>query len=812
MNALLRDLRVAARTLRRAPGFVAVAVFCLALGVGANTAVFSVVRAVLLRPLAYREPERLVSLGVKIPVGDQPVALPVADVRGLERRARSFAAVGAYAPRPGGVAYAAPAGARQLPATGVSAGLFRTLGVAPLLGRAPRSGEDRPGAERVVVVSHRFWRDHLGASPAALGRRLALDGEPHTVVGVMPPGFVLPALPDDQLWPVLQFADPEGRYPFWLTAVARLAPGVSLARARAELPALAAALVAEYPDTKPDWAYVAQDLKARVVGDARATVLILYGAVTLVLLLTAANVANLFLARAAGRGPELALRAALGAGRARLARQLVTESVAVAALGGAAGLGLALAATRVLRAVAPGDLPRIAEVRIDPAVLLVTLATVLVTGVVTGLAPALQVPHGALNVQLREGGRGGTGAGRRRTRAALVVAEFAVAVAVLVGAGLTVRSLLRLQRVDVGVAAATAANVAVARLAPPEARYPKAPQVVAFYDEVLRRVAATPGVRGAAVSAMLPPSDGGMSDHVAAEGFTEAAGAPPPLGEMQFVSPGYFATLGLPARRGRVFTDADREGAPMVAVINEALARQFFAGRDPIGRWIRTGGEGNAQLRVVGVVPDVRHQGLDAAAAPTVYLPHRQHGWWRTMHLVVRITGDPRAADGRGLAPALRRAVAAADPGVALDDVRSLEQRVYASAARPRFRAGLLGAFGGLAVALAGAGIYGVLSYTVRQRRREVGVRLALGAPRGAVVRLVVGDGMRLAVAGVALGLGLAFGLARLLASVLFEVSPADPVTFGLTALGLAAVGLAACAVPAWRASRTDALVALRAE
>jgi predicted permease len=298
-----------------------------------------------------------------------------------------------------------------------------------------------------------------------------------------------------------------------------------------------------------------------------------------------------------------------------------------------------------------------------------------------------------------------------------------------------------------------------------------------------------------------------MSDHLTVEGGEDAGGSHRPLAELQLVSPGYFATLALPVRRGRGFTDDDREGAPPVAVINETLARQFFPNRDPIGRWVRTGGDGNPRLRVVGVVPDVRHQGLDAAPAPTVYTPHRQNPWWRPMHLVVRTAGDPLAA-----APALRRAVAAVDPGVPLDDVRSLEQLVYASAARPRLRAGLLGAFGGLALALAVAGIYGVMAYAVRQRRREMGVRLALGAPRGAVVRLVVGDGMRLAGAGVALGLVLAVALTRLLASVLFEVSPVDPATFALTTLVLAAAGLAACAVPAWRASRTDAMIALRSD
>jgi cell division protein FtsX len=629
----------------------------------------------------------------------------------------------------------------------------------------------------------------------------------------MPPGFALPKLPDDQLWPVLQLGRPDCRCPFWLTTVARLAPGVTPEQARGEFPALAAALLAEYPGADREWAYEAEDLKTRVVGDARATVLVLYGAVALVLLLTAANVANLFLARAAGRGPELAVRAALGAGRPRLARQLVTESLAVAALGGAVGVGLATLATRVLRAVAPGDLPRLAEVRLDGTVLLVALGTVLVTGVLTGLAPALQVPHGALTVRLREGGpgrrrrgaphargaRGGRVRGRARGARGRGAHGAEPAPAAAGGRG-------RLR-------ASTAAGVAVAA-----SRRPRRATRPSARGGVLRRGAASG--RGGAGRARGRRERGRAPERRRHQRPPGGRGAADPGGS-QRRSPRCSSSArttsgrsGCPSGAGALHRRRPRR-APLVAVINETLARQFFPGRDPLGRWVRTGGDGNPKVQVVGVVPDVRHQGLDAAPVPTVYTPHHQNGWWRPMHLVVRTDGgmaDGAAADPLAVAPALRRAVATVDAGVPLDDVRSLEQLVYASAARPRFRATLLGAFGGLALAIAGAGIYGLMAYTVRQRRREMGVRLALGAPRGAVVRLVVGDGMRLAGAGVALGLIVALALARLLASVLFEVSPADPLTFGATTLVLAAMGLAACAVPAWRASRTDAMVALRAE
>jgi predicted permease len=806
LDSVRQDLHFALRGLRRTPGFTAVAVLSLALGIGANAAVFSVVNAMLLQPLPYTDPQRLVSVRIKIPVGDRPAALPVADLRLLEQRSKSFSTVGAYSPLRGGVVLTAGSEARSLVATGVTAGVFPALGIAPLLGRTARASEDRVGGERVVVLSHSYWRDHFSASTAALGQSLVLDGEPHTIIGVMPAGFSLPALPDDDLWPVLQLGDPDCRCPFWLTTVARLAPGMSTEQARAESPVLAAALREQFPETKNDWSYVVRDLKESIVGDSRATVLLLYGAVALVLLITAANLANLFLARAAARGAELAVRSALGASRKRLARQLVTESVLVTMLGGALGLALAVWITRLLPAFVPDDLPRLGEVRVDGTVLLVTAAVALLTGIVVGLVPAIQLPGDALDVQLREGGRGATSAGRRRLRSALVVTEFAVALTVLIGAGLAVNSLVRLQHVDAGV---REAGVVVSRVTPPTARYERPAQIGAFHEEVLRRASAVPGVRSAALSMSVPPSGGTMSDHFSVEGGIERTGKDAPLAQMQLVTPGYFTTLGVPIRRGRLFADTDREGSPQVAIVNETLVRQAFGDQDPIGRWVKTGDAdgGNPKLQIVGVVADVKYEGLDAAPEPAVYQPYAQNLWWRSMYLVVRTTGAPLE-----YVPSLRRAVTEVDPLVPLNDVRSMDQLLDQSVARPRFRATLLAACGALALVLASAGIYGVMSYTVSQRRREIGVRLALGASRVGIVGMMVRDGMRLAVAGVVFGLALALAGARLLRSVLFEVSPMDPTTYALMALFLTGVGLAACAIPARRASRTDPTVALRAE
>ena len=804
-----QDLRYAARMLRRAPGFTLVAVASLALGIGANTAVFSVVNAVLLRPLPYPQPGQLLALGVRLDGAERAGGLSVADARAIEERARSFAAVGIYEPRPAGTTLTGLAGSapEQLKATRIGAGVLPALGVAPALGRGPLPAEDREGGARVVVLSHAFWRDRFASSPEVLGRTLTLDGVPHTVVGVMPERFRLPAGRPDDLWPVLQLAPPEYRAPFYLLAVARLRPGVTHDRALAMLGTVAAGVKADYPDSPPEWRYDAEPLKEWLVKGTRTTVLVLYGAVLLILLMTAANVANLFLARATVRAPEIAIRTALGAGRGRLVRQLLTESGLVALVGGALGLLLAAWGVRLLAAVTPGQLFRANDVTVDGPVLLFTLVVALLTGTAIGLVPALQVPRRQLTAALRESGRsGGTGAGRRRVQSLLIVAEYALALTVLIGAGLVVNTLLRLQRVDPGV---ERAGVLVVRLPLPDARYEEPEKAEAFYDAVMQRMREQPGVTAASISMAVPPDRLVMRNPFTPEGKTFAAGESAPLAEELVVSADYFRLLGVPVLRGRAFTGADRVDAPPVAIVNETLARRHFGTPDAVGRWLQTGDPDpeSPRLTIVGVVRDVKYQGLDAEAAPTIYVPYSQNRWWRSMYLLVRASGDPSR-----LAPAVRTAVAAADPEVPLQEVRTLDGLMFESVAGPRFRAGLLGAFGVVALLLAGAGIYGVLSYTVNQRQRETGVRLALGARRGDIVRLIVRDGMRLALLGVALGVVLSLGLTRLLRGVLYEVSPLDPTTFGTMAAFLAVVGLAACALPARRASRVDPMVSLRGE
>ena len=802
----LQDVRYAFRLLRRTPGFTFVAVASLALGIGANTTVFSVVNAVLLKPLPYPEPERLMSIGVQ---DDERThsSLSVADLEELEARGRSFTAIGAYQRAPGGITLVGSGGAEQVAGTWITAGVIPAMGVAPALGRAALSNEDDEGAPGVVVLSHAFWSERFGASPAALGQSLMLDGEPFAIVGVMPEGFTLPAMPDDRIWPVLQLAKPEYRAPFWLRTFARLAPGVTPERARVELAQLTAAVKARYPDSPPQWAFSLVDVRTQLVKDVRTTVLILYAAVALILLMAAANASSLFLTRASARMPELAIRSALGAGRRRIVRQLVTESTIVGVLGGIVGVLLAVAGVKLLVGAAPAGVPRLEEVRIDWIVLLVTAGLSIVIGFLVGLVPALMVPRQALDAGIREGGRGaGISGTRHRVRDALVIGEFALALTVIVAAALVTDSLMRLQRVDPGM---RPEGLLATRLAIPAARYPEPANVEAFFDDVLRRVKALPGVTNAALSMAVPPNRLVMRNPYTPEGKVFATGESAPVAQHILVSPEYFSTLGIPFARGRPFTDADRDGSPLVAIINETFARRAFPGQEPVGRWFQMGDPhpDSPKIEIVGVVPDVKYAGLDAEDVPTFYVPFRQSLWWRNMYVVLRTDGDPARH-----APAIRAAVAAVDPQVGLLETRTVEGLMSESVAVPRYRALLLGAFALLALILASAGIYAVMSYSVTQRTRETGVRLALGATPRAVLVLVVTDGLRLAAIGVVIGVCLAMATTRWLSSLLYEVSPLNPVSFVGTAVFLALVAVFACALPAWRASRTDPMRAIRVE
>jgi putative ABC transport system permease protein len=674
------------------------------------------------------------------------------------------------------------------------------------MGRIHSAEDDKPGAPRVVVLSHRFWQDRFGGANNVLGESLTLDGNSYSIIGVMPAGFTLPNHPTDQLWPGLQLTTPNARAPFYLLAYGRLAPGVDSAQARAELASIAAAVKRQYPDSPPQWTLVTTDLKTMLVGDRRTTVLILYAAVALILLMASANVANLTLARAAARLPELSLRMALGAGRRRLIRQLLTESLLIASLGGVLGLAIAYIGTDFLAAAMPGGMPHLRDIRIDRWVLFFTAAIALLTGLAIGLVPALHLTSDRPGVELGEGTRGGShGTRHRRFASTLIVSEFALALTVLVSAGLAVSSLIRLQRVDVGV---RKDGLLVVRVTIPSARYQEPEKVDAFFDDAMQRVRGLPGVTNVAVSMAVPPDRLVMRNPFTPQGKVFASNESAPVTEWILVSPDYFTTLGIPVLRGRAFTEADRGWPPNVAIVNETFARQAFPGADALGKWVQSGDPDPTgdKLTIVGIVPDVKYQGVNVPQEPTLYVPYKQALWWRSMYLIVGATGDPLAQ-----AQGVRAVINRIDPLIAIRETRTMERLMSESVEEPRYLALLLSTFALLGLILAGAGIYGVLSYNVSQRMRETGIRLALGATSREVMGLVIRDGMRLAILGVVIGIGIALATTRLLTSILYEVSPLDPTTFAVTALFLILVGLLACAIPARRASRTDPMVAIRA-
>ncbi|MBD0320300.1 MAG: ABC transporter permease, partial [Gemmatimonadetes bacterium] len=682
----------------------------------------------------------------------------------------------------------------------VSAGLFRLLGVSPALGRGFVEGEDQPGRDAVVVLSHGLWRQRFGGARDVLGRTVEVDGVARTVVGVMPPGFRFPAA-GARLWvPVPLDGSNPGDY--WagapvLSLVGRVRDGVPVERIGAEVRAAAPEVRAAFPwPLPPTWTEGAgaAPLREVVVGDAGTPLLVLVGAVGLVLLIACANVANLLLVRNASRRKELAVRAALGATRGHLARFLFTESLLLSLMGTLLGLALALAGMRALLALLPAGTPRVAEIGIDGRVLAGVLLLSLLNALLFGVVPSLQASRADLGGALRDGGKGSRGVAHRRLSSALVVGEIALAVTLVIGAGLLVRSLWELLRVDTGL---RAEQVVAARLSPPPARYTEPERTLAFYQSVLSRVQGLPGVQAAAVVQRVPlgGEDGGVP--LAVEGQPLPAGAAAPFAGEWRVTPDYLRVMGIPLLRGRALTDADRQGAPAVALVNQAMARRFWPGQDPVGRRIKPVWW-QEWITVVGVVGDVKDGGLQEESGLQLYRPVAQ-GPSTSMHLVVRTRAAPEA-----LAAPVAQEVWAVDPDVPVSDVRTMREVVAASVAGPRSAMTLLGLFAGIALVLGAIGVYGVIAYAVSRRTQEFGIRMAMGASRGAVVGLVLRQGGRLAAAGVGAGLLAALVLTRVLASLLFGVSAADPLTFGVVALLVLGLALLASYVPAWRATRIE--------
>jgi putative ABC transport system permease protein len=815
MTALLQDLRYAGRLLARSPGFTLLAAATLALGVGASATIFTIVDAVLLRPLEYRQPERLTFISSQFPkLGFDRFWVAAPEYFEFRRYNRSFADVGAY------TTDAVNVTGRDQPlrvhAAYLTATLFTTLGVPAERGTFFTPRQDLPHAEAVVVLGDGLWRRAFGADPAIVGRRVSVDGTPRTVVGVMPPGFDL-ASQHVEVWLPLALdpADPGFRGAHYLYLIGRLRPGASLAAARGDLEGMLARWSTEIPNahTPNTTTHRLQivPLKEDLVGKSRPRMLLLSLMAAMMLVIACANVANLLLARAEARQKEIAVRTALGAGRGRLLGQFLTESVALAVLGGAFGLLLAFWGVRAIVAANPDSLPRVAEVHVGVRSLLFTLLAALATGVLFGLAPALHARSSAFFAVLKEGGQRSTaGAGRQLFRNVLVVLEVALAGALVITGGLLLRSFLALQKVDPGF---RPQGVLSLQISLPDSLYPKPEQVTAFYARLLERLAGLPGVAAAAAMDGLPPKrDANGNDTVFESVPVDPKGPPHNVDYWQFATRDYLRVMGIPLVAGRWFNRGDALGAPGVVVINQAMARVFWPGKSPLGQRLRHPFPKMPWVTIVGIVGDVKQGGLDQKAGSELYFPVEQSpastgGAPRSLYVVVRTAGDPLA-----LAAPVEAELRRLDPSLAAADLRTLEQVIAAAEAAPRSNALVIGIFAVVALLLAAVGTYGVLSYRVELRTQEIGVRMALGARPADVLGMVLAQGGRLVALGLAGGILLAFAIRRWLASLLFGVTATDPATLVGVALLLALVALAACYVPARRATRVDPLLALRQE
>jgi putative ABC transport system permease protein len=806
MQTWLHDLRSGTRALARKPGFAAVVILMLAIGNAANTAVFSAVSGVLLRPLPFPEDDRL--LTVWEVNRQQQVARQLASAPNFvdwRERSRSFDALAAFRPS---LSYNMTGGDHpvRVSVTAASASLFPLLGVAAALGRTFAPEEDRVGSDLVAIVSHELWLSHFGASPDIIGRKLALHDTTRTVVGVMPPDFEFPLHPGDEadVWiPLaLDTREIDGRRDHrWLQVIGRLSPHVSLEQARSDLGAIAGRLQREHPSSNAGWTVELVPFRQQLFGDTRLALLVLQAAVAFLLLIVCVNVANLLLARAEARQKEIAIRAAVGASRLRIVRQLLTESVLLAGLGGLLGLLLVVWGIDLLRSWIPTSTPRVAQIEIDAAVLVGAVAVSLATGVVFGLAPALLVSSPRLHAVLKDGAPGaGGGTGRHRLQGALVVAEVALGLVLLVGATLMAGSFVRLRSVDPGF---DPRRVLTMELYLPDYKYSGDHQKIAFYDRLLESVSALPDVQEAALVTGLPMSGRYAWTHgFSIEGGTAAPAAEQPLANWRAVTPDYFRLMRIPLLAGSLFSDRHHERGRKVVLVNESLARRHFAGADPVGRRLTVAGD--EPRVVIGVVGNVKQRALAAEPEPEVFVPYHQRPV-NYMTLVVRTGSEPV-----GLADAMGRAVLALDPDQPVFNVRSMEAVVAGSVAGARFHTLLLAMFAGLAVLMAAVGLYSVIAYGVSERTREIGIRLAVGAEPRHVRRLVLGRGLRLALVGVAVGLAAALGLTRMMQSLLYGVSAHDPLTLlGISAL-LIVVALLACAIPARRAAMVDPAVAVR--
>jgi putative ABC transport system permease protein len=809
----VQDVRYGLRMLRKNPGFTAVALLTLALGIGANAAMFSITNAVLLRPLPYTDGDRLVAISMEDPArGIVRLNISFTRLTLLQQESHTLESIGAYSPS--STSMTTQGAPEQLSSAIATGNFFSMLGVTPSVGRNFLPEEDQPGGANVTIISDAFWQSHFGGRLDFIGRSVAMDGRSVTIVGVLPASFRFPfQQPEPQVWFPRAFENP--LFPpdrvragaAYLTAYGRLRSGESISHAQAEIDSLGSTYTKTYPENSDARTFTTRvaSLKGMLVGPVRTSLIVLLAGVGFVLLIGCANLASLLLARAATRQKEITIRRALGASRGRLLRQFLTESLLLCFFGGAAGLYLARYAPRLLHFLPRGTLPRLDEIRLDARVILFSVGLCVLTGIVFGLAPAMQTAGDKLEAALRTATRGSaSGTRASRYRAVAVIAEVAVALILVCSSGLLIKSFSKLVRVNPGF---NPQHVMSFLLTLPQSTYPQRPQQAEFYRRLVEAVAEVPGVQSAGVTSYLPISGGSRLAYFCPQGMPCQGQGKDPMAAVRHISPDYFKTMQVPLLRGRVFDAHDNADSRNVSIINQELADKYFPGQDPLGKGLLLT-RGNFMTVVVGVVGSVKYAGLNAPSGAEMYMAQEQSPVpVSTMSLVVRTDVPPQS-----LVSSVRTEVAKLDPDLPMSNILSMEDVISASVTQPQLTARLTAAFAGLALMLAAIGIYGVMAHAVVQRRREIAIRMALGAEPGNVLRLVVGQGLQLVLAGVVLGLAGSFVLTRLLASILFQISPHDPVTFVVVTTILFVVAFLACYIPARRAMLVDPVVALRYE
>jgi predicted permease len=815
MRNLIGDFRYGLRILLRNPGFTLAAIVVLALGIGANTAIFSIVNAVLLRPLPYEDPSRIIQIWHVPPAKSFPgmsfFSVSPANYLDWQSQNRSFKQMAAYGFR----SFTVGGGQRPEAIRGaaVAPDLFSILRVQPALGRVFSPEEDRPSQGNVVILGNKLWRNHFASDPSIVGRNVTLNGQTYSVIGVMPPKFKFPDWAD--LWVPLAWSNEQravrGNHNYMV--IGRLKPDVNVQHAKADLSTISARLEQQYPEDDKGWGATVLPLREQMVGDVRPALLVLLGAVAFVLLIACANVANLVLAKTVARKKEIAIRTALGASRGAVLRQILVETLILSLAGGALGLFLARFSLTLIEKFLADRLPSSIEITLDAQVLAFTVFLALFSGILAGLLPAARFTRTDVNEALKQGqGRGSSDSGGSKTRGMLVVSEVALSLVLLIGAGLMLRTLLQLSSVRPGF---DPNNVLTAALPVPNTKFPSPAAQISFCDQVLRELRAMPGVESAGLIDSLPLDGGGSHQPVAVEGQPVVPMADQPEVDVRVISPGYLHAMRIPLVRGRDLNDADVAGRPPVVLISESLAKRFWPSENPIGKHVTLTFFPDAVREVAGVVGDVKQDSLDQnRPVEMLYWPVSQitappSETWRSfgLSLAVRTSADPTS-----VISAVTSAVHRVDPEMPVEQLVTMEGLISASLFPQRFNVLLLGAFAGLALVLAAVGIYSVLSYTVRRRVREIGIRMALGASHSDVLRMVITDGMKPILLGVAIGLAAALALSRVVASLIFGARATDPLTFAAVALLLVAVGLLATILPAYRATRVEPVRILREE